>query len=244
MKITERIYIIGSANYGLSHDFDCNIYLVDFKDELIIIDSGAGVDVEAVIKNIKRDGLNPDKLSKIFFTHSHADHAGGAFELKKRFNCSIYMSELEAGFLEHGVEKELALDIAKKTGLYSKDYQLVNCGVDNKLKNGDTIKTGGVEIKAINVPGHSKGSLCYLMKLPEGNVLFSGDVVFANGLILLLNCDGSELSDYRKYISRLSNLNIDMLFPGHSLFILSEGQKHIDMAIKSLSLLFLPKNYA
>ena len=74
--------------------------------------------------------------------------------------------------------------------------------------------------------------------------MFPGDVVFTNGLILVLSCDGSDLLDYRKYIYRIGNLNIGMLFPGHSLFILYEGQKHLDMAIESLGLLFIPKNYA
>ncbi|MHB1253537.1 MAG: MBL fold metallo-hydrolase [Candidatus Humimicrobiaceae bacterium] len=244
MKISNNIHMIGSGSFGLSCSFDGNFYLINFKDELVMIDTGSGVDIDIILNNIKQDGLDPAKISKILLTHSHVDHAGGAYNYKKRYNCPIYMSEQEAGFLEHGGEKELALDIAKKSGLYSKDYQLVNCGVDKKLKNGDIIKVGGFEINAINVPGHSKGSICYFVNLPEGNALFSGDVIFADGLIEVLNCDGSELSDYRKYISRLSNLNIDMLFPGHSLFVLSEGQKHIDKAVNSLSLLFTPKNFA
>jgi len=243
MKITENIHIVGGANYGLSHGFDCNVYLIDFKDELIMIDAGAGVDVDSIIKNIKEDGLDAGKISKIFFTHSHVDHAGGAFEFHKRFNCDIYMPEEEADFLEKGKEKELALDIAKRTGLYSKDYELINCAVNKRLKHGDVVNIGNTEIKAINVPGHSKGSYCYLLNLPEGRALFSGDVVFVGGFIEVLNCDGSELSDYRKYIDRLGNLNIDMLFPGHNIFVLSQGQKHIDMAIEALNLLFVPKNF-
>jgi hydroxyacylglutathione hydrolase len=244
MKVSNSVHMIGSGSFGFSCSFDGNFYLLNLQDELILIDTGSGVDFDIVLNNIKQDGLDPAKISRILLTHSHVDHAGGAYYFKKRYNCSIYISEQEAGFLEHGGEKELALDIAKKSGLYSKDYQLANCVVDQKLKNGDIIKVGSTEIKAINVPGHSKGSICYFANLPEGNALFSGDVIFADGLIEVLNCEGSELSDYRKYISRLSNLKIDMLFPGHSLFVLSEGQKHIDKAADSLNLLFTPKNFA
>ncbi len=244
MKISKNIHMVGSGNFGLSCSFDGNFYLINCQDELVLIDSGSGVEFEKVINNIKQDGLDPARISKVLLTHSHVDHAGGAFELKKRFKCSIYISEQEAPFLEHGKEKELALDVAKKSGLYSKDYQLANCTVDKRLKHGDSIKAGGTEIKVINVPGHSKGSMCYFVSLPEGNALFSGDVVFANGLIEVLNCDGSELSDYRANISRLGNLGIDMLFPGHNIFVLSGGQKHVDQAISSLDLLFTPKNFA
>jgi len=66
MKITESIHIVGGASYGLSHNFDCNVYLIDFKDELIMIDAGSGVNNDAIIRNIKKDGLNPKKLLKIF----------------------------------------------------------------------------------------------------------------------------------------------------------------------------------
>ena len=58
MKITERIYIVRGANYVLSHNFDCNVYLIDLKSELVMIDTGAGVNVDAIIRNIKKDGLD------------------------------------------------------------------------------------------------------------------------------------------------------------------------------------------
>ena len=111
------------------------------------------------------------------------------------------------------------------------------------LELAEMIKKQAAKIKVIGIPGHSKGSICFLLDLPEGKILFTGDAVFVNGQILVLNCDGSELSDYRRYINRLSNLNIDILFPGHGLFALSEGQKHLDMAIESLRFLFTPGNY-
>ena len=71
----------------------------------------------------------------------------------------------------------------------------------------------------------------------------TGDTVFPEGVIGMLNCDGSDLADYRNYIHRLANLNIDMLFPGHRVFVLSEGQSHVDQAIESLGLLQLPRNF-
>ena len=81
------------------------------------------------------------------------------------------------------------------------------------------------------------------MELPEGKILFSGDTVFSDGQILVLNYNDSELSDYRKYINRLSGLDIDILLPGHGIFLLSEGQKHLNIAIESLKSILVPKNY-
>jgi glyoxylase-like metal-dependent hydrolase (beta-lactamase superfamily II) len=95
----------------------------------------------------------------------------------------------------------------------------------------------------LNIPGHSKGSLCFLIDLPEGRAIFTGDTVFAEGIIGMLNFEGSDLSDYRNYIHRLAKLDVDMLFPGHRVFVMSGAQSHLDLAIEHLSQLKLPPNF-
>jgi hydroxyacylglutathione hydrolase len=244
MKITKNIHLVGSSSFGMSCSFDGNVFLINFQDELVMIDSGSGVDLDIIINNIVQDGLDPKKIKKVLLTHSHVDHSGGAFELKKRFKCDIYISEKEADILEKGSIKEFALDIAVDSGLYSRDYKINHCKVNKRLKDPDSINVSGQAIKAISLPGHSKGSICYFVNLPEGNALFSGDVICRDGLIEVLNCEGSELSDYRKYINRLSNLNVDILLPGHDIFILSKGQEHINIAVDAMKSLFVPKNWA
>ena len=135
-----------------------------------------------------------------------------------------------------------SLDIAKRSGLYSPDYKFQNCEVSLRLKNKDKIKCGDHTFTVIGIPGHSKGSVAFLVDLPGGRAIFTGDSVDAGGVICLLNCEGSELSDYRKNIDRFSGLKVDMLFPGHGAFTLSGGQDKLDIAIKDLKLLAPPKN--
>ncbi len=243
MKLTENVYLVGSGHYGLSHEFDSSIYIIDCNSELVMIDTGAGCNIERVMNNIKKDGLDPKNISAILLTHSHADHAGGANRLKELYGCKVYISEIESDFISTNDESKLKLDVAKRSGLYSPDYVFTPCETSETLKDNDSIKIGNSIFKAIIVPGHSEGSICYKVKLPEGEALFTGDVVFAEGVIGLLNCDGSDLSDYRQNIHKLSNLNIDLLFPGHFVFVLSGGQKHVDKAIKALSFIVVPKSF-
>ena len=243
MRLTENVYIVGSGHFGLSHEFDSRVYLVNCNGELVLIDAGAGCNVDKIIQNIEKDGLCPKNISSILLTHSHADHAGGASKFKKLYDCKIYISGIESSFLNSSDESKLKLDVAKRSGLYSPDYAFSPCESSVSLKNNDLIIFNDFTFKAINVPGHSEGSICYFINLPEGVALFTGDVVFAEGVIGMLNCDGSDLSAYRKNIHKISDLNIDLLFPGHFVFVLSSGQKHIDKAIKSLSLIGMPKNF-
>jgi len=242
MKLTDHIYMVGSSQFGLSHEFDCVVYIVKCDNELVMIDTGAGCEVEKIVNNIKKDGLKPSSITRILLTHGHADHAGGAHELQERYGCKIYISTEEVHLIEKGDEKELGLEIAKSSGFYSPDYQFPHCKVSEGISHNQSISCGKISFNFIHVPGHSPGSICYLVDLPEGRALFSGDTVFAEGKILLLNIDGSSLENYRKNISRLEGLNIDMLFPGHNIFVLSGGQTHVDRAVQNLKLLHPPPN--
>jgi glyoxylase-like metal-dependent hydrolase (beta-lactamase superfamily II) len=46
--------------------------------------------------------------------------------------------------------------------------------VDIRLKDGDVLEVGKLKIEVLHTPGHTPGSVCYLV---EGN-LFSGDTLF------------------------------------------------------------------
>ena len=40
MKLTENIYLVGGNAYGYSAMGDCNIYMIDCGESLVIIDTG------------------------------------------------------------------------------------------------------------------------------------------------------------------------------------------------------------
>jgi hydroxyacylglutathione hydrolase len=243
MKITEHVYLVGSGHYGLSHSFDCSVFVVDCGGPLAMIDAGAGCGTETIVANMEKDGLDANGLSLLLLTHGHSDHAGGARFFQERFGCMVHLGAPEADMVEKGDEKELSLDVAVKSGFYSPDYRFTPCRIDVRLHHGQTLPCGGLTFTALHVPGHSPGSFCYVVDLPEGRALFSGDAVFPEGVIGMLNCDGSELSDYREHIHRLSGLDADMLFPGHRVFVLSGGQSHVEQAIDALGRLQLPRNF-
>ena len=54
MKLTENLYLVGGGPFGLSHEFDSSIYLVDCGAESVLVDTGAGIDTHKIIDNIKR----------------------------------------------------------------------------------------------------------------------------------------------------------------------------------------------
>ncbi len=246
MKIIKDIYVVGGGVYGigLSSRMDCNIYLIDCGSEALLIDSGVGIESEKIVRNIekvKNDyNLNCD-VKKLFLTHAHLDHSGGSANLKKLLGVELFVSEVESGYIENGDEEKIWLTEAKQSGVYPSSYKLSPAKVDYQLKDGEEISVGKYIFKIINTPGHSRGSVCFLLINHEKKVLFSGDVIFIGGYIGLQNLPDSSLTEYKAGMDKLKNLAIESLFPSHYGFTTDFGQYHIDCAIKGLSGIGIPK---
>ena len=74
-----------------------NCYYVyrEGADEIVIIDPGDRGDI--IWEDVK--GLGFEKVAGILLTHGHADHTGGAIELKALSKAKIYAYEDEAEIL-------------------------------------------------------------------------------------------------------------------------------------------------
>lgn len=243
MKILEGVYLVGSGAVGLSHDFDCHVYLIDGLSELALIDAGGGLGVKRIIDNVRTAGFAPELIRYVFITHAHADHAGGAADLEKFLGCKVLSAHEEALVIGSGDEVQLGLEIAKASGGYTPDYRFHPCKV-LEVADGETIKVGRLVVKSIIVPGHTAASTCYLVSIDGRNCLFSGDTVFIHGLIGLLNCPGCSLEAYRRSIGKLANLSVDALLPGHLLFTVTGGQNHINQAIDRFARAQMPASIA
>ena len=155
--------------------------------------------------------------------------------------CEVWISDNTGKhLLENGTDEELGVVYAKEHGMYAQDYVYIHCSVDHGIQDGETFTIAGVEIKALNVIGHSYDSICYLMELDGRKCLFSGDVIFEGGVIGLLNYPMSNLEDYHVGLPKLKGLGVDSLFPGHGLFCLKNGQAIIDAGLEKLHCIFVP----
>jgi len=245
VRILKDVYMVGSGQFGLSDTLDCHAYLLDGGGECALLDAGAGREPQRLIENLRADGWVEGPIAWILLTHAHADHAGGARALREstlsrltgaRIACSAFEGQL----LCSGSEVELGLDRAVRSGIYPRDYTYEHTQPDVLLEPDQQLRVGRYTVRAIEVPGHSPGSICYLAEGEGQRMLFSGDTVFYGGTIGLGNWAGSSLEDYRRSIGRLQGLGVEALFPGHFLWTLRGGQTHLDRAVENLSLAWVP----
>jgi len=98
-------------------------------------------------------------LTHVLNTHWHADHTGGNVELKKAFPDVQIVGPRKEKAKTPGVEKIP--------------------GIDRKVDDGDSVFVGDVELKVMDVPGHTLGHCAY--HVPSAKSAFVGDCVFAAG---------------------------------------------------------------
>jgi hydroxyacylglutathione hydrolase len=244
VRLTGRISVVGggATGLGISHTLDPNVYLLSGGEELALVDAGAGPGEARIIGNVRSLGYDPERIGHIFLTHAHADHAGGAASLATRLGAQVYLSELEREALENADEAALGLSIARRNGFYPDDYRLDPCKVDVPLRGDEKLRCGNLELAVMPTPGHSAGSVCFLVGTEEGVALFAGDTVFAGGKISLIVAPGSDLLALQESVTCLGGLGVASLLPGHGIFPLEGGQEHIDQAVEAFGTMLPPRS--
>jgi glyoxylase-like metal-dependent hydrolase (beta-lactamase superfamily II) len=76
-----------------------------------------------------------------------------------------------------GVRDDLDLEVWGHPG----DAELFPRPVDRELRDGEILTVGDLEVEVIHLPGHTEGSLLYLVSGDERPHLLSGDTLFPGG---------------------------------------------------------------
>jgi glyoxylase-like metal-dependent hydrolase (beta-lactamase superfamily II) len=133
-------------------------YIIKCDSGYIAID--AGLFASTTAKALSRNKISPDDVKFVFFTHSDSDHQRAA-ELFK--NAAIYISAQEIEMIHHHVPRISIMPFNKNNFNYQ-NYRTLN--------DGEELWIGKRIIKCILLPGHTDGSMGYLV---DGKYLFSGD---------------------------------------------------------------------
>src|ERR1700753_175397 len=152
MKINSHLYIVGGGDYGynLSGRLDSNSYVIDTGEELWMVDAGFDGG-EEVLANIKADGLDPNRITRLVVTHYHADHAGALNYMRRALGdkVQIAISHKEADVVRAGDEDPTGLAWAKTFGFYPSDFHWEACDINDDLQHDQKFSSGEFTMTAI-----------------------------------------------------------------------------------------------
>jgi len=217
IQITEEVWQVGGGS--LTNPEDAAVYLIRFDEQAVVIDAGTGKAHERLTVNIEKCGVNTSQVQYLFLTHCHYDHAGGAQRVREAFDCKIVAHELDAIYLERGD--------SNVTGAKWYGEVLEPFTVDHKITSfEESFVLGNRTIQSFHTPGHSPGSVVYLVESRGKRILFGQDVHGPLDPLLLSNRE-----DYIRSLKFLLSLKIDILCEGH--FGIFKGPKDIQAYIRS-----------
>lgn len=142
---------------------NCYIAYNEEKKGFIVDPGGSSEDI---IKFLEDENITPEF---IILTHGHGDHIGAIKDLKDKYELPVYASEKE---------EELLGDNVMNLSSSIPPFKACEFKADRLLKDEEKLDFHGVELKIMETPGHTAGSICIFME----DVIFSGDTLFKSSV--------------------------------------------------------------
>lgn len=188
----------------ITSNYSTNTYVICDEGLAVVIDPSG--DADKIDQYISKNGC---KLVAILLTHGHFDHIDALQKLATQSGASTYISRNDAAMLSDPYLNASWLV-----------FENLSVTIDNVhlLDGVEELCFGKMTFKALATPGHTLGSICYLLE----RALFSGDTLFADGY------GRTDLpnSAPKQYASSLLSINKLLksctLYPGHGRIIYKE----------------------
>ncbi|MFN0152968.1 MAG: MBL fold metallo-hydrolase [Gaiella sp.] len=248
MRLTDDVVLVGGGSFtgfGVSADFDAHCYLLDGGEELALVDCGTGTEaaMTKLLANVEQAGCDSARISRLYLTHFHTDHAGGAARYRERLGFEVAISAEAADALEAGDHEATSFAPGRRTGLFPADFDYPPCLVADRLADGDVRRVGRLELRFLSTPGHCAGHGSYLVTGGERTYLLAGDAVFAWGKVAVLATADCDLQALLDSVRRLAGEDFDALLPGHRELVMEDGKAHVLQAKAAIDNLDVPGNW-
>ena len=146
---------------------NCSIIMDEESKQAIVIDPGG--DFPVIQQKLEALGA---EVCSIVHTHTHIDHVGATAPLQEQSGAPARIHE-EDRFLYEMLAVQAAM-----LGM----PQPPTCEIHGDLVDELVVKAGGLELGVLHTPGHTPGSVSFVVDTPGGKVLFAGDTLFRRSI--------------------------------------------------------------
>ena len=196
--IAGPVYFVGTEELGC--------YLIRGSTGGILINAGLADSPKLILQSLKKLGVEPRSVGILLTNQAHADHVGGFYKLKKALKAGVWATAADARLLESGGAEDPG-------GLPR--YPAVK--VDRILADGEEMAFGDLTLKVILTPGHTPGSVSYLLTFPEAGA--TRTMLFANLPTVVMPLKNPKypgiVQDLELSFARLKALHPDLWVAAH-----------------------------
>lgn len=201
--------------------FDANHYLLEHDSQGLLVDAGTGMATDATLQRT-RTHLDAADVTRIYLTHWHHDHTGGAPRIARELDAEILMPEAEAIAVREG---RADLTLGDRFGAKQEAHPVTGVEPEDEIPLGDTTLT------VLSTPGHTAGHTSLWHE--ASGTLLAGDAVFTGGSFGRVDLPTGDPQAMLETLERLAKMPIEDLHPGHLDPVQGDAQKHVEMALSN-----------
>lgn len=142
-----------------------NTYVLESDGVCAVVDP-ALIELEVESKELM-DFLKGKNVKYILLTHGHFDHISGVNSIVRETGAKVCI---------HSLDNEMLCDGNKSFYSAQFDSAQPEIKADILLNDNDEITLGDSVIRVMHTPGHTNGSVCYILQ--NKRIIFSGDTLF------------------------------------------------------------------
>jgi glyoxylase-like metal-dependent hydrolase (beta-lactamase superfamily II) len=213
------------------------VYAIAGSESITLVDAGWESDEgwSALVAGLATFGATVADVRGVLATHHHLDHVGLARRITEASGAWLGMHPADAAYLADpgyrdpvfaqradiawmtrlgATEREIARIMEARSSTWSRRERVAQA--DRSVRGGDLVSVAGRRVRAIHVPGHTAGQLCYVDEV--AGLLFSGDHLLPRispNISAYRDLERDALGDYLDSLRRVRSASSHEVLPAH-----------------------------
>jgi hydroxyacylglutathione hydrolase len=172
----------------------------------VLVDAGLDARGDAIVAELRRQGVTPGQVLAVLLTHGHPDHyaAAGLFENAETFVGAGDVAMLRGDGTHYSTFGKVMSSVLPLPSGPAKVRE---------LRGGESLDFDGARFTVVATPGHSPGSVMYLHQ----GVMFTGDSLMRRkvGVAIAPSLFSEDSAQNRASLRQLEPLAFDAIADGH-----------------------------
>jgi glyoxylase-like metal-dependent hydrolase (beta-lactamase superfamily II) len=209
-----------------------NWYAVVDGGRVTLIDSGLSGDASRIVDDLADIGITPEQVEAVVLTHGHADHFGGAEQVRTTAGAHVHVHLDDAALVRGKTPLKSIVRAPRMVRHTSREFlgtmrfflghgllRPTAVKVVDEFDDGAVLPVPGAP-RVVHVPGHTAGSSALLLE--ARGVLFTGDALVTydcysgkRGPRLLARESNDDNTQAIASLDMLARLRARVVLPGH-----------------------------